>query len=267
MDKEDLKRMAGNPDFIPGIYNYCDRWCERCPFTARCMNFAMGEEQFPNQAERDVSNAAFWEKMHETFQATLDLLEEMAEEAGVDLDTLDVEDELAERDQWMKNARSHPVARAAGAYTDQADAWFDAAQDRFEAKEDALNRTARLGLTDARPDEEADAIIDAVAIIHWYQYQIHVKILRALRGDMQERPALLADMPRDADGSAKVALIGIDRSLVAWRALWQHFPEEEDAILPVLVHLERLRRTVETIFPEARAFFRPGFDGMPTEDQ
>ena len=49
-------------------------------------------------------------------------------------------------------------------------------------------------------------------------------------------------------------------------ALWQHFPEEEDAILPILVHLERLRRTVETIFPEARAFFRPGFDGMPTED-
>ena len=69
MDKEDLKRLAQDPNFISGIYNYCDRWCERCPFTARCMNFAMGEEQFPNQAERDISNAAFWEKMHETFQA------------------------------------------------------------------------------------------------------------------------------------------------------------------------------------------------------
>ena len=42
MDKDWIKGMAKNPDFIPGIYNYCDRWCERCAFTARCMNFAMG---------------------------------------------------------------------------------------------------------------------------------------------------------------------------------------------------------------------------------
>ena len=39
LDKEDVKRLAKNPNFISGIHNYCDRWCERCPFTARCMNF------------------------------------------------------------------------------------------------------------------------------------------------------------------------------------------------------------------------------------
>jgi hypothetical protein len=22
--------------FVSGIYNYCDRWCERCPVTAKC---------------------------------------------------------------------------------------------------------------------------------------------------------------------------------------------------------------------------------------
>lgn len=22
--------------FVPGIYNYCDRWCKRCPATAQC---------------------------------------------------------------------------------------------------------------------------------------------------------------------------------------------------------------------------------------
>ena len=26
--------------FIVGIFNYCDRWCERCPFTSRCRLFA-----------------------------------------------------------------------------------------------------------------------------------------------------------------------------------------------------------------------------------
>ena len=38
---DDYKIPEG--DFIPGIYNYCDSWCERCLYTSRCMNFAMGK--------------------------------------------------------------------------------------------------------------------------------------------------------------------------------------------------------------------------------
>ena len=26
-------------DYIEGIYNYCDRWCEKCGFTAHCYLF------------------------------------------------------------------------------------------------------------------------------------------------------------------------------------------------------------------------------------
>ena len=37
-------KMVMEPDdqgFIPSIHNYCDRWCERCPFTSRCRAYAM----------------------------------------------------------------------------------------------------------------------------------------------------------------------------------------------------------------------------------
>jgi len=44
MNTDDLLNLADNPRFIPGIYNYCDRWCERCPLTARCLNYAMSAE-------------------------------------------------------------------------------------------------------------------------------------------------------------------------------------------------------------------------------
>jgi predicted protein tyrosine phosphatase len=37
MDRHGLLKLASDPKFIPGIYNYCDRWCERCPFTSRCL--------------------------------------------------------------------------------------------------------------------------------------------------------------------------------------------------------------------------------------
>jgi len=65
---------------------------------------------------------------------------------------------------------------------------------------------------------------------------------------------------RDADGSAKIALIGIDRSLAAWAALRKHFPEQEDAFLDFQLRLARIRRQAEKLFPNARAFVRPGFD-------
>ena len=45
MDKDKLIKMAENPHLIPGIYNYCDRWCERCTFTSRCLTFLTEEEK------------------------------------------------------------------------------------------------------------------------------------------------------------------------------------------------------------------------------
>jgi len=79
MDKEKIKKLAQNTQFISGIYNYCNRWCERCPFTSRCLNFAPGDEQFADPESRDITNKLFWQKLAETFQVTLDLLKETAD--------------------------------------------------------------------------------------------------------------------------------------------------------------------------------------------
>lgn len=39
--------MEVQDGFIVGIFNYCDRWCERCPLTNRCRLFAdMAEIDF-----------------------------------------------------------------------------------------------------------------------------------------------------------------------------------------------------------------------------
>lgn len=123
MDEERREEPAGDPRFIPGIYNYCDQRCERCAFTSGCANYAMSE------AESD------------------------------------------------------------------------------------------------RPESQ-----DLECILE------------------------------DANGSAKVALIGIERSMAAWAGLLPHFPDQEHTILNLLATLQRLRRQVETAFPNARVFLRPGFD-------
>lgn len=38
--RKKLRELAGEDRFIPGIYNYCDRWCARCLFNTRCLNYA-----------------------------------------------------------------------------------------------------------------------------------------------------------------------------------------------------------------------------------
>lgn len=50
-----LSRLVEDKKLISGIYNYCDRWCERCPQTARCLNFKMGQAR-DAQRGRPASN-------------------------------------------------------------------------------------------------------------------------------------------------------------------------------------------------------------------
>jgi hypothetical protein len=171
MKKEDIKKLARNKNFIPGIYNYCDRWCERCFFTARCMNFAMTWEYSTDPEASDITNEKFWQSLSEIFHVTREMLEESAEELGIDLDAIDFEE------------------------------------------------SSRSEIGEASP--------------------------------------------KDSDGSAKVALIGIDRSMAAWRGIYDYFPFHRDQILAIIVHLDRLRNRVEKIFPQARNFIRPGFDEKP----
>ena len=115
---------------------------------------------------------------------------------------------------------------------------------------------AKLGVT--RVKEEVASLTDAVEILRWYQHQIYVKLMRGLDAGREGEATI--ESPKDPDGSVKVAHIAIDRSIASWLRLKEFFPDKTDSILTMLVHLDRLRRTVENKFPAARSFVRPGFD-------
>jgi hypothetical protein len=258
MDKEDVKRLADNPNFISGIHNYCDRWCERCPFTARCMNFALSEEQFGDQEAQDINNESFWEKLSETFKVTLELLKETAEREGIDLDAIDVEETMEEEKLNEEIAESHLCCRAAKAYSQMVSSWFHAVKDFFDPDED--ERRTRFDIVDTGSDGVDTHFEEATEVVRWYQHQIYVKLIRAVRGSLEDRLEILDEFPKDSDGSAKVALIGIDRSIAAWGEIRNIFPLLGKEALDLILHLEQLRRNVEKEFPDARAFIRPGFD-------
>ena len=258
--RRSLKDLARDPQFISGLYNYCDRWCERCPLTSRCLVYATEQqEDARDPASDDITNRAFWGRLGEILHEANEMLDEMLRERGIELTPLDPE---AERElaRWYDDAWSHPCAVAADEYRVSVEAWFEQAGPRFQERGEELESRDRMGLPGADPEGEVRRLREATEVIRWYQHQIAVKILRAVGSARRDGEMDLGLDCSDADGSAKVALIGIDRSVAAWSEMLRQLPDEEDRILPLLAGLSRLRRDIEVTFPNARFFIRPGFD-------
>ena len=226
------------------------------------MNFVLVNEQFPGQESRDIRNEAFWRRLSETFRTTLELVKEMVEREGIDLDAVDSEHD-AEDERFNDDlAKSQRCSRMAKTYTDMVDAWFDSVTEKSEQKECGLEYRVEFQMPIVDPLGRNTICEEALEVIRWYQHQIYVKLLRAVRGDLKEDYELSDEFAKDSDGSAKVALIGIDRSIGAWGELRACFVAYEGEIRDILVHLEGLQREVEKTFPAARAFIRPGFDNV-----
>jgi hypothetical protein len=252
MQRRSLTELASNPDLISGIYNYCDRWCERCPLTSRCLVYATEKEDDDSAQTHDLANEAFWRKLGSIFQETRDMIAEWAREAGIDLTRAEDEDDPGKRKRRRQQVDNHPLARAGKKYANDASDWFRELDQVVEISDMRTSESER---------DSSERLEDAREVIQWYQYQIAVKSMRALSARMDE--AVDADNTecfKDSDGSAKVALIGIDRSIAAWRLMQLSLPEREVSIVPLILRLERLRQRVEKTFPNAREFVRPGFD-------
>ncbi|MFH2218847.1 MAG: hypothetical protein ABII68_04200 [Pseudomonadota bacterium] len=254
MDDKKSENHEKDPGYIPGIYNYCDRWCERCRFTARCRTYAMEEEEKDSGDAVDVFSDLFWEKITETLQSTMNLIEEIAREEGIDLDAVESGDSDDESDVV------HILSGISEAYIDRVDGWFESNAPLIENGLRNHNNHPHLKLVHPEESEAPISLKDAVQVVRWYAHPIHVKLSRALRSKDSEKKLEFDDFSKDSDGSAKVALIGMDRSISAWGELLNYFKSRRKQILEIIRYLKRIRDIAEKEFPNARAFIRPGFD-------
>ena len=260
MKKEDLLKLAEDDRFISGIYNYRDRWCERSLFPSPCMNFAMGKKASPDREVGDNCHEAFWQDLSETFQVTTELVQGLAEREGIDLDALNVEDQAREDALDEELARNHKCCRMGRTYSNMVGKWFDAVEASSEDEKEATDSDTEFDMPADDPLGLHSSCHDALEVIRWYQHQIYMKLMRAVRGTLREADDAFDGFAKDSDGSAKVALIGIERSIGAWGELRPFFLTHDAEIRDILIHLEGLRRRVEETFPAARDFIRPGFD-------
>jgi hypothetical protein len=268
MSRDDLKELAANREFISGIYNYCDRWCERCAFSSRCFLYATESADPDLDAPdiRDLNNVKFWRKLESVFKDANELIKQCAAEAGIDLDAIDQSEAAASHNQERATARATESSVLARNYARMVDAWFESELVAAEQlDDDAQLQAKRAGI-------EIDAQ-DAFEVIRWYQFFIATKVFRALAGSEDDFRGVYPDDVRDeinpaqtdANGSAKIALIAIDRSLNAWRVIQSCVPAKQKSIVPLMALLENVRTDIERELPLARDFIRPGFDEEMSE--
>ena len=246
MNRDRLKKLAADERFIAGIYNYCDRWCERCPQTLRCLNFSLMEEEFSDPETHDIRNEVFWRKLSEIFGETLELLREAGKKWGIELETLDSVRDAESMRANDEAAENHVACRAAKSYSELVEDWFRGREGLFFEAVPAAN-----GGVD---------IEKAFEVIRWYQYFIAAKVTRAIRGKMEEEEERGDEFASDSDGSAKIALVAIDRSMSAWAVISHYSHVHAERVFEIISFLDRLRQAVEETFPNARSFIRPGFD-------
>ncbi len=246
-----------NKKFISGIFNWCDRWCERCAMTDRCRLFAREEAE-----KRSDPNKDWAEKVADNFIESLKMLREMADEMGFDLESEDIKEETAAQmtldDAQELLAENHPLHGLSEDYWKKGKAWLDSPilKDNLLQWKDFVE----MGTLDIQSTEiNLKSSQEALEVIHWYLFMIPVKIKRALHDQINGFWSEYPDEERGDLGTAKIAALSIERSMGAWGVLYKLFPDEE-GLLEVLAILEKMRKGLKEVFPNYSKFIRPGFD-------
>lgn len=246
--RQKMQELSEDENMIDGIYNYCDRWCERCPYTTRCRVYQMEADRETETI--DGLNKQFWEELALNFEVCIDMIKE----AFPDIDT-----------SYDHEALRFHVYQEIDAEAKALDYGFRL---RDWIKENSVYLEEKAVLFSNYNAESVVSMLDSLEVLRWYGFFISVKIHRAslnLRDDLKEMTDF-GNESRDLNvmssqnGSAKIALIAIEKSMQAWVYLHGCLYEKEDDILQFLSQLSQVKKRVMSQFPHAMDFKRPGFD-------
>jgi hypothetical protein len=255
----DLKKKVLGKKYISGIYNYCDRWCERCPLTSKCFLYAEDQkrlEKHRRKGEDPYDWKIIMKDVEENAKETAKLIQKIAREQGIDLEN------LPEEEYESPDPTGHPLYQRSQNYMDLAHKFLERLRKSIQALGIELPERIEVIPSSLEDVETLKEIVACYETISWYHTLISAKIYRALSSKMEKnKDKELAEIGmHDANGSAKVAYLGIIRSLAALQKVYHWHEDLQDEALTLLVEAERLRRMIDKEFPGHRTFKRPGFD-------
>jgi hypothetical protein len=258
-----VRTNVDNEGFIPGIYNYCDRWCERCDFTDVCRTFSM-EDEFQATAEKRAGRAEGEGDdeaiSDDEFLAAFDFDDDDTEEEDgddiddsffndidFDIDPDELEDPRKDFFSPHNKAERHPLTVMVDKFMDDSNEWIEV---QYKDVEENFTKYVAIG--------DTDELMEAFDVIMRYHFFVPVKLRRALSGYFEQHEDEFEAF--DMNGTAKVMLIAIDDSLLALKVLKRYFKDKKEIIDKLIVQLTEILSQAGGLFPDARSFIRPGLD-------
>jgi hypothetical protein len=215
--------MEVRDGFIESVFTYCDRWCETCALTSWCRLFA-DSARIEAALDPHLQSIVEAPPLPEDVPPDVDPeFLELLREAEAAASSAPVEDRRALR----RERNEDPMVVRAGDYCEQVHRWLK-----------------------DHPGGDATPA-DPRSVVSWYSTLVPAKIARAVMASKWADPD---------EGSAKVALIGLERSHAAWLRLSELGLAGAQEAHDFIAQLVWLADALEKRFPRARAFVRPGFD-------
>lgn len=255
-DEEKFIESMDHPDNIPSVYNYCDAWCERCRFDRRCSVSRLLPAFAESEEEPERFELTKWQDDTEKLAAAKNWLKTQSAPIISPLkEERDIFD--TEMNEVRRDINRVAVVQLAARYESDLSKWLKT--DKIKTLVETIDKPLKY----KENAEEETVLKTALSVIHWYLHFIRIKLSRAVSSKIEDKDFMdFEDMPKDSDGSAKVALIGAENSFVAWYDLLKIMPEETAFAVKMMSLLQAVIEEGEREFPEARVFVRPGFDEM-----
>ncbi len=233
-------------DFISGIFNYCDRWCERCPMTSRCLLYFQESRQrseYLSNGEDPDNLEIVLKDVEENLKQAMDMCRQLIEDEEIEVDEPEEPIVLPERIDLSGN----PIHIKAHKFAMDCHHFLDPLSSYLHEEEN----------NGADPSQMAH-LQDCFEVLSWYHMQIAVKLDRALSG--KDGQSAMDGYLNDRHGSAKVAYLGLLRSLDALTKVYEQNKPMHTDIMPLLNEIYELIEDVDLEFPGHKTFKRPGFD-------
>ena len=270
------------PQFTDGIFNYCDRWCERCRDTARCRLFhdlECSTRRHKRKGEDPTDWNVVFQDVSRNFRKLERMLRRTAKVHGLDLDAIAKEAAAAPPPRDRREAIKHPLCREGGRFFQGCDKLVKRLRPVYgEARRGAIRRS---GFMDVQGEAKTlKRLRDAAEVLAWDGPLVYVKIRRAVDGwlEAREEAATGAKHPckgalpaegstgaahpwhpdaGEADGfhlddarkTAGLVQRLLKRDKAALLAVYEWDERFERAAIDLLARTERLRRGLTGLFP------------------
>lgn len=253
---------------ISGIYNYCDRWCEKCQYTNRCL-------LFKQEAEREIKYLLKDENVSDDEHFSKVLADEMKDaekifnqnpnaeeffdsfEDDEDFEPGDDDDEyddfLDEEDDSSTEGRKkefNPLIKLSEEMFKELDHYYDVAKKHFPEEVEKY--------------DASNPFIKNLQTLGWYIPQINVKIRMCYWGKKPLEKAKTKDAQAIEEEmlnvTSRIAYLGIENSMIALKEIFSMRKELEAETKLFLSTMKMVRKMFMEEFPNGQTYKRPYFD-------